>query len=285
MSRPAAFPAVSCTLPGRSEEELADLLQRWSVLGCELDEKPLGRTQVTVYFPPGDLEAARDLADALRLLGAEDVAVGVLDEADWLGTYRESLRAFPVGSTWWIDPHPEVLSPAPEGRERLVLEPRSAFGSGSHESTQLVLLALEERHLSGKQVLDVGTGSGVLSIAAVRRGADLAVGFDVDPLAISVARETVSLQESPAAVRLFFGELGAVKDERFDLVLANIVSGVLLPLLPEMRRVLVPGGEAVLAGLLVSEREHAEREALDAGFEVSARGFLGEWLSLELCRG
>ena len=189
------------------------------------------------------------------------------------------------GSTWWVDPHPEEPSPAPEGRERLVLEPRSAFGSGSHESTQLILLALEERHLGGKRVLDVGTGSGVLSIAAVRRGADLAVGFDVDPLAVAVARDTLRVQESPAAVRLFLGEIGAVGEGRFDLVLANIVSGVLLPILPEIRRVLAPGGEAVLAGLLLSERAHAEREAAVAGFEISARGVLGEWLSLELCRG
>jgi ribosomal protein L11 methyltransferase len=285
VSRPVAFPAVSCALRKGSEEELGELLERWNVLGCELDEKPPGRTRVTVYFPPGDLDAARCLADALRLLGAEDLEVGALDEADWLGSYRETLRAFPVGSTWWVDPHPEQPSPAPEGRERLVLEPRSAFGSGSHESTQLILLALEERHLSGKQVLDVGTGSGVLSIAAMRRGADFVVGFDVDPLAVSVARDTVALQESPPGVRLFLGELGAVADGRFDLVLVNIVSGVLLPILPEIRRVLAPDGEAVLAGLLLSEREHAEREAVAAGFEISARGVLGEWLSLELGRG
>lgn len=285
MSRPVVFPVVRCTVPGHREEDFAELLGDYEVLGCQLQEEVSARSRVTVYLPPGNPDALHDVMDALRAFGAEDLEVGALDEADWLGSYRETLCAFAVGSTWWVDPHPEEPSPAPEGRERLVLEPRSAFGSGSHESTQLVLLALEERHLGGKRVLDVGTGSGVLSIAAVRRGADLAVGFDVDPLAVAVARDTLRVQESPAAVRLFLGEIGAVGDGRFDLVLANIVSGVLLPILPEIRRVLAPDGEAVLAGLLLSEREHAEREAAVAGFEISARGVLGEWLSLELCRG
>ncbi len=285
MSRPVVFPAVSCTLPDRSEEELAALLESWNVLGCQLDEEPPGRIRVTVYLPPGDLDTASQLKDALRLLGAERLDVGSVDDADWLGSYRESLRAFPVGATWWIDPHPDEPTPAPEGRNRLVLVPRSAFGSGSHESTRLILTALEERQLDGKRVLDVGTGSGVLSIAAMRRGAGLAVGFDVDPLAVWVARDTVNRQESPAAVRLFLGELDAVGDGRFDLVLVNIVSGVLVPLLSGIRRVLAPGGEAVLAGLLLEEQDFTEREAEAAGFEVSARGVLGEWLSLELCRG
>lgn len=284
MSGPVSYPAVVGSLPAGREDRLGGLLERSPALGCQVEDLEPGWIRVTVYFPPGERETACGFVALLESLGAEDVQCGALEELDWLKAYRERARPFPVGRTWWIDPHPARPTPAPAGRCRLALEPRSAFGSGSHETTQLVLLALEERDLAGRTVLDVGTGSGVLAIAALRRGAALAAGFDVDPEAVAVARETCAIQDPPAPVRLFWGELAAAAPGAFDLVLANIVSGILLPLLPGVRDVLAPGGEAVLSGLLAGERARALREAAAAGLEPVRERVMGEWLALEVRR-
>ncbi len=284
MNGPVSYPAVVGRLSAAREDRLAGLLERTPALGSQVEDLEPGWIRFTVYFPTEERETASGFVALLEALGAENVKCGAMEELDWLEAYRRRARPFPVGRTWWIDPHPARPTPAPPGRSRLCLEPRSAFGSGSHETTQLVLLALEERDLAGRSVLDVGTGSGVLAIAALRRGAALAAGLDVDPEAVAVARETCALQDPPAPVRLFWGELAAAAPGAFDLVLANIVSGILLPLLPGIRRVLAPGGEAVLSGLLAGERARALGEVAAAGLEPVRERVMGEWLALELRR-
>ncbi len=284
MSRPAPYPVVVCTLPGEREEALAGILGQWPVLGCQVEPGEAGRIRVTVYLPPGEDEAVPALVAALESLGGEASVPAGLEPGDWLAAYREHVRPFSVGRTWWIDPHPDDPSPAPPGRVRLLLQPRSAFGSGSHETTRLMLLALEDRDLAGLDVLDVGTGSGVLAIAALRRGARSVVAFDVDPEAVGVARQTFAVQEPPVSCGLFAGTIRCVAQERFGLVLANIVSGILLPLLPAIRDVLVPGGEAVLSGFLAAERATAVGEVLAAGLGVARERTLDEWLALEVRR-
>jgi ribosomal protein L11 methyltransferase len=208
--------------------------------------------------------------------------VSRLRPRDWLKPYRNAARPFPVGQSWWIDPHPDEPTAAPPGRVRLVLEPRSAFGSGSHESTQLILVELEAMDLEGRSVLDVGTGSGVLSLAAVARGAAPVLGIDIDPAATMVARETCGRQEWPRRPLLATAETEALAGREFDVVVCNIISSRLIPLLPEVRRVGRRGGEAVLSGLLVIERERVCRELVAVGLAPIAERSAGEWLALRV---
>ena len=284
MSGTRPYPVVVCTLPAEREDAITGVLGNWPVLGCQVEPAAGGTLRVTVYLPPEEEAAVPGLVAALERLGGEPAVLPGLEPEDWLAAYRERVRPFAVGRTWWIDPHPETPSPAPEGRVRLALQPRSAFGSGSHETTRLMLEALEDRDLRGVTVLDVGTGSGVLAIAAARRGAREIVAFDVDTDAVWVARETFAVQEPPVTPGLFAGTVEAVAAGRFDLVLANIVSGILFPLLPAIRAVLAPGGEAILSGFLSAERAAAVGEALAAGLGVSRERELDEWLALEVRR-
>ena len=282
MNRPVSYPIVICVLPESREEALAELLSQWPVLGCQLEPIGSGRMRATIYLPSDGSVSVTALAAALEALAGEVSTSGSLESSDWLAAYRESVRPFLVGETWWIDPHPERPTPAPAGRTRLALQPRSAFGSGSHETTRLMLVALESRDLSDASVLDVGTGSGVLAIAALRRGARWVVGFDIDGEAVQVARQAAAVQDPPVRPVFFAGTIDAVAGGGFDLVLANIVSSVLLPLLPSIRSVLRPGGEAILSGLLAVERTAAVAEVLAAGLGISRERELGEWLSLEV---
>lgn len=277
--------ALSFTAPRALEDELGDVVDAFQVLGCEIRDADQGRLSGTVYVDVRHESEVPALRDVLQTAGATALKMTRIEPRDWLAPYRSAARPFPVGDTWWLDPDPEAPTPSPRRRTRLVVEPRSAFGSGSHESTQLVLLEIEAMELGGRSVLDVGTGSGVLSVAAVARGADPVAGIDIDPLSVMIAAETVRRQESPHRPLLAVGETAGVAARRFDVVLCNIVSGRLIPLLPELGRVCRPDGVLVLSGLLVIERERVRHELAANGLRPIGERMAGEWLALRVAHG
>jgi ribosomal protein L11 methyltransferase len=275
---------LRCRWPAGQEEALSCALAAVPILGAEIGGERAGLVDVTV-FVDRDLEAEVGLLDELlRRSGARDVEISSLVERDWLAEYRDAVTAFAVGRRWWIDPHPEAPTPAPAGRFRLVVEPRSAFGSGSHESTQLALCFVEDIPVDGLGVLDVGTGSGVLAVAAAARGARPVVGFDLDPRAAFIARHTLGQQDGALEVAIFAGGIDAVAANRFEVLLCNMVSSRFLPLLGRIRAVLVPAGRLVLAGFLAVE-EGPVRAALEScGFHIDGAKRLGEWSAVTAAR-
>ncbi len=278
------YPRVSGLIPDELEDRLAELLTDLSVLGCQLTPAGDGLQALDVFLSSERGGEATITAQRLTAAGARDVWCGVLADQDWLEAYRRQVRAFPVGRTWWMDPHPDCPTPAPAGRLRLAVEPRMAFGSGSHESTQLVLHELERMDLAGRSVLDVGTGSGVLALAAERLGAIPVIGFDLDPNAVWVARQTATQQEWPARPRFFVGTAQALSLRRFDVILCNMVPAQFLPLVGELALRLEPDGTAVFSGILESERLTLTGRFVEAGLEVCGRTQLDDWTSLMVRR-
>jgi ribosomal protein L11 methyltransferase len=159
-----------------------------------------------------------------------------------------------------------------------------AFGSGSHESTRLALEALEEIELAADAVLDVGTGSGILAIAAERAGAGAVIALDNDPTAVWVAREIALLQDLPVGVQLVVGSLDCVAGHSFDVILCNMITEQFVPLIGALERLLSPAGVLVLSGLMVREAAEVERALARALLRVRARLSAGEWASLTVER-
>lgn len=273
------FLTLTFRLPRQREEELPEALNPWPVLGCEVRDAN-GDVEVTVFLPGEARDFLPGVRDSVVRLGARDLADGTQPDLDWLGEYRQRAKPFPVGSRFWIDPHPAAPTPPPPGRVHLIIEPRQAFGTGSHESTQLMLLLLEEEPPRGARVLDAGTGSGVLALAAKALGARWVVGFDVDADAVFVARETGNFHpEWPIA--LFAGPTRALLPRPcFDLVLANMLVEQFVPLLPRFRKLLREGGKLFLSGLLVSQREAVAEELSACGFGAARYRELGEWAAV-----
>ncbi len=276
---------LTALIPAAMEEELAALLAEWPVLGSEVRPEGVAAVRAIVYLEAEQTAAAELLAEHLAELGAAAVARGTLTGQDWLAPYRDRVRPFPLGRTWWIDPHPESPTLAPSGRLRLVVEPRMAFGSGSHESTQLLLLEMEDAPPVGLRVLDVGTGSGILAFAALALGATSVVALDIDSAAVWVARETAALQQGIARPLLVAGPVAALGRVRFPLVLCNMLPEHFSPVLPTLARLLAPGGRLLLSGLLASQARAVAVLVAEVGLAVVARRRLGEWQSLGVVHG
>jgi ribosomal protein L11 methyltransferase len=205
--------------------------------------------------------------------------------ADWAQEWRRGLGARRIGRHLvvvpsWIEP---VIA---EGDVVLSIDPKMAFGTGEHASTRGVLRLLEPVMEPGSTVLDVGTGSGILAIAAARLGATAVLAVESDGEALPNARE--NLERNGVADRvalqhaLVDAAFLAARPAGYDVILANVLSGVLRPLLPGFRSALKPGGLVILSGILAEEAEMMLDAAAAAGLMVAAEDREDEWWSVRL---
>ncbi len=276
----SAFQSIRCSIPSALEEELPTLLFGVPVLGTEINNRRGDRAEVTVYLSGSDVEWVAEVNRAIAEAGGLDFEVAIVEEEDWMANYRRAVQPFEVGATWWIDPHPDTPTAAPPERRRLVIPPRMAFGSGSHESTRLILEALESADIVGRNVLDAGTGSGILALACDVLGARRVLGVDIDPFAVHTARQIRDLQAWKPRAHYAIGSIECAVPGFFDFVLCNMITAHFLPLLDRMSAALAPGGTLVLAGLLVEEVDSISGEIERCGMLASSTAALGEWASL-----
>lgn len=247
------------------------------------ESAPGGGVRLRAHFEDGtDRSALRTtLADYLEELGIV-AAIGLSDvvDEDWADGWRRGFPPLPVGGRLLV--RPPWGNPTGDGRLEILIEPAMAFGTGHHESTHGALLLTEQmfdENPTIASVLDVGTGSGVLAIAAARLGAVRVLGIDNDPLAIAAANRSVAQNQLDWAIELRVGVVDDVNGE-FDLLLANLYAGLLQQLFPGFARRVVPGGFAVVAGLLDLDAAAVQAAADDAGFDVLEERHLRGWSAI-----
>ena len=281
-------PAVVETLIDCFEHELPATSASWPVF-------------VKTYLPLDDSAAdvQRRLEGELSDLGLAyplaDPVVRTLAERDWTEAWKEQYQLQRIGRRTVIVPAWEDYAPAP-GEIAIRLEPGMAFGTGLHATTRLCLKALEDQITPGWDVLDVGTGSGVLAIAAAKLGARSVLGLDADPAAVTVAQgnaamnavdDRVSVRHGTLpggdAVPWHFdtgGGLALLKSGHFDLILINILAPVIVGMASALAARLAPTGRVIAAGLIESQ----EQEVIDAfrgeGLWSVGRSQEDEWVTL-----
>jgi len=258
------------------------------VLGLLLLHGPLGfenaGPDLVAFFR--DAPSARGAGEALRSRRIRHALTTDIPEADPLEAYRAAARPFAVGRRLWIDPSDPSHAgsrAAPDGRLALRVPASRAFGTGTHASTRLALEALEDESLDGRSILDVGTGSGILALAAAGLGAATAVGLDVDAEAVFVARENVRRHAFGKRVRLYAGGLAACGG-RFDLVVANMLAGEILP---EARGLLARAsrrGRLLLSGVTRSDETAVLARMRTGRWKLAGRRSEDPWVSLCLER-
>ena len=267
------------------EDRVGDLVFEAGFSGIKEDSVS-GRTQFTAYYSvvPGD-----DPLERLALLitpettdptvFARILSVEIIPDTDWETTWREGLGAVEAGKRLVVRPS-WVEYDNRDKRIEIVIDPKMAFGTGGHATTFLCLEALEKIDPSGKTVLDAGCGSGVLSIAALKLGASHAFGFDNDPPSIENARENAALNNVADRAVFSGADLSTVDAAPADIVLANLISGVLVAYLDRFRDFTAPGGIVVFSGLLAEEEEMFLGHLRGKGFSVIEIGHRDEWIAI-----
>ena len=223
------------------------------------------------------LEAAFDRIgqrDALR-----EFAISHVPEQDWMQKWKEGFEAVEVGERLIVAPSWKLPEDA-RGRIVIQIDPGMAFGTGTHETTRLCLEAIE-RHWRGGSFLDVGTGTGILAIAAALLvpGSKI-VAIDVDPQAIEVARENASINNVSDLVELHEAQPSQFAGRDFDVVVANLTAEVIVDLMPDLAACLSTNGLLILSGILSELAEDLQRSLRASGFEVKERRDSGEWSAL-----
>jgi ribosomal protein L11 methyltransferase len=277
---------------GTTVEPAFDLVDEG--LGARVD--PTRPAVVRGYVPARDASAAEaaaaETAEALGHLQAfglrtiGELRTRIVHEADWAEAWKAHFPVLRVGRRLVIRPTWRRHRCEPDDIV-LALDPGMAFGTGLHPTTRLCLAALETLSdrgaVDGARVLDVGCGSGILAIAAVKLGASRALGVDTDPIAIESTLANARRNRLTRRIRARVGSLPSVEPP-FDVVLANLIAGVLVPLAGALLAELRPGGTLLASGIFI-DREGEVRSAFEAaGLVIGERTAEGEWLALAATR-
>lgn len=243
---------------------------------------------ITYLAPPADPDALVDvargaLAEVLPDGAAPEVSWHWQENEDWAATWKQGLAPRVISPRLVVKPTWTEWEAAP-GQVVLDVDPQMAFGTGEHATTRGCLRLLDRVVREGDRVLDVGSGSAILAIAAVRLGAGEAIAVEYDPDANINALENIEQNGTEGRVRIVeaLAEPGMMAEMgRFDLVLANILSGVIRPLLPAFRDALAgsPEGRLIVSGILLTEHADVLRDAEAAGFRMEATDEEDEWWS------
>jgi ribosomal protein L11 methyltransferase len=274
---PQRWVSLSIAAPeGAARERLIDLV----VSGGAGAVQELGSALLTHLQEGPELDA---LCDALERSGAA-VTRTALGEVDWSTRWVTRVGVQRIGR---IAVAPPWMSEEIASAEiPIVIEPAMAFGTGEHETTRGVLALMQTLVEPGALVADLGSGSGVLAIAAAKLGAGRVVAIEMDPDAIGNAMENVERNDVAGTVTVLQGDAAALLPlvAPVSLVLANIISSVVMELSPLMHRALPPGGKAVISGILVSEREHLLSSLAVDGWRLESELREGEWWSSVIAR-
>jgi ribosomal protein L11 methyltransferase len=244
-------------------------------------------------FFPGEtlhvVSAIKNYLIALQSLGhataPDSVSYEILPNRDWNAEWKKSYKGFAIGEKIFIKPSWEA--PPERSYECLIeIDPEMAFGTGTHATTRLCLEFLEQRLKKGAIVLDIGTGTGILAIAAAKFGAASIVAFDVDPIASETARRNAHVNGVANQISIFSGTLATLTPSRpgFDLVLANVNRTEIFKLLPLLEKLLDYDVEVILSGILREEEEIVQKTLQSHHFLVKEYRYGDEWLACRVVK-
>ena len=274
--------ALDVTLTARAREAVEYALMEAGALGTEVADERGEFCAVTGYFdsPPETERVRAALLDALRIYGLASSDVRELETRevegrDWLAEWKKGWRPTEVGRFVVAPPWSEVEGAA--GRIVIRVEPGMAFGTGTHETTRLCLAAIE-KYFGGGSFLDVGTGTGILAIAAAKLDETARVeACDTDPLAVSVAEENARLNGVGERIEFRVGTIDDTTTSA-DLVCANLTADVILPLLPAL--VGATCGRLVLSGILATQAAQVAARLIELGVGEYEMTSDGEWVAI-----
>ncbi|MEH2956314.1 50S ribosomal protein L11 methyltransferase [Candidatus Merdisoma sp. JLR.KK006] len=220
-------------------------------------------------------------------IGEGTVTASETEDKDWINNWKEYFHQFYVDDIL-IKPSWEETKPEDQDKLLIQIDPGTAFGTGMHETTQLCIRQIRKYLTKETKLLDVGTGSGILSIISLKLGAKQAKGTDLDPCAVDAVKENLEVNNiEPGSFELRIGNIIDDRDvedwagyECYDIVVANILAEVLVPLTPVVLKHLKPGGIYITSGIIDDKEELVVNTVKNCGFEVLEVTYQGEWVSV-----
>ena len=280
------------------ESFLEDNRAYWDYIDESLQEKLRGLSRIKLYLEDTDEAGLARLKDLLKnqkekdpqkRLGSLELTVAALPDTDWSESWKDNYPPQVIGEKLIVLPY-WLASNDTQGRLPVILDPGLTFGTGAHPSTQMVMEAMEQTVKPGAVCVDLGSGSGILSIAALRLGAKSAIGVDIDPKAEDIARENCGYNgfETPAFTALTGNVLtdkplmDRLCAQRFDVVLVNIVADVIVALSPVLPRLMDENSKLICSGILDNRLDDVTVALEKAGLTVVNVRQKEQWRCVEV---
>lgn len=236
----------------------------------DLLDKPRDQVIIHMYLEPGDAPAEMLATLHARMEDANitcTIETAGVEQEDWQNGWRKYYHAMDIGKRLAIVPSWEDTE---TDRVKLILDPGLAFGTGSHETTSLCLEVLDQVVAGGERVLDIGTGSGILAIAALKLGASTADGVDIDPVAVRTAGENAARNGVEDKLKVLVGDLSDKASGKYQIITANIVANAILSLAPAVPGLLAQGGTFIASGIIDTRKDEVIAGLQAAGLEITA---------------
>ena len=241
-------------------EEQVEQIAHVDLIEQELLDKPRDTVIIHMYLEPG-----ASPVETLALIAARMEAAGIPYTSETEGGWRKYYHPMDVGQRLAIVPSWQDYD---TDRVKLILDPGLAFGTGGHETTNLCLEVLDERVKGGERVLDIGTGSGILAIAALKLGAAVAEGVDIDPVAVRTAGENAALNGVADKLTVLVGDLSDKASGKYDIITANIVANAIMSLAPAVPGLMADDAVFIASGIIDSRKDEVIAALEAAGLAV-----------------
>ncbi len=221
-------------------------------------------------------------------IGSGLIEISETEDADWINNWKAYFKPFRIDETIVIKPTWEKLEDVRETDLVIEIDPGTAFGTGAHETTKLCILGIKKYGKTGMKLLDVGCGSGILSIIGAKLGAGEVLGTDIDPNAVKAAYENAEVNHiSHKTLSILSGDI--ITDtglqqkagfERYDMAVANILADIIIPLSAEIGKHIKPGGIFISSGIINTKKEAVKAAVLNNGFKILEINEMGDWVSI-----
>ncbi len=227
-------------------------------------------------------EKDNKIAELTAILDAEGVPYGeinveVIDDESWVETWKKYYHPIDAGSYVIV---PRWINYEDDTKIKVLMDPGMAFGTGEHESTKMCLMLMSDVDLADKTVIDVGTGSGILGIAAIKSGAKSCYMCDIDTIAVKAAKENAALNGVEGEVEIELADL-LQKDMTADVVLANLTAGILVRLSEGLNKHVHSGSKLICSGIIHERKQEVIDAFVKSGFALNRELIMGEWDALE----
>lgn len=252
-----------------------------------------GSAKVSFFLEEGEhgalLDQVREELENLRVfvdVGSAQISEGETEDKDWINNWKKYFKSFVIENIL-IKPTWEEMPQAVDYRCVIEIDPGTSFGTGKHETTQLCIRQLDKYLKQGYRVLDVGCGSGILSLVSLKLGAAAVVGTDIDPICMEATKDNMEINHLPMEKGSFYhGNL--IDDSKlqekvgvdYDIVVANILADIIIPLTPVIPSRLKKGGVYITSGIIDFKEEAVKEAVLAAGLEILEVCHQGEWVSI-----